>query len=315
MTEGRISPREVSQCLELAILLESSAHKPGNVSVVTDFENTRHEHYLASAVAARHAFEHAARRGILISKKKIQVSEANVGRTIRKCVSDISAWQTGGNTLLGTVILLSPIGVAAGMTNSDECIDIAELRRNLRFIVESTSPEDAVNVYRAMAVAKPSGLGKAPRFDVDDPGSIRRIRAEKVSLFEVFKIAEKYDTICSEWVNNFPITFTRAYPRLSAHIAKDCNINDAIIDTFLEVLSDYPDTFIARKAGIEKAREVSAQSREIVKLGGTRTPKGKKLLEAFDSRLRRSSNLLNPGTTADIISAALALLVLGGYRP
>ncbi len=315
MNEGRISPREVSQCLELAILLESSAHKPGNVSVVTDFENTRYEHFLASAIAAGSSFERAAQRGILISEKKIRVSEAHVGRTIRKCISDISAWQTGGNTLLGTVILLSPMAVAAGMTNSDECIGIAGLRRNLKRVAESTSPEDAVNVYRAMAVAKPSGLGKAPRLDVNDPASIRRIRTEKVSLFEVFEIAEKYDTICSEWVNNFPITFTRAYPNLSAHVAKGWKINDAVIDTFLEVLSDYPDTFIARKAGIEKAKEVSAQAAEIIKLGGTGTPEGKKQLEAFDSRLRRSSNLLNPGTTADIISAALALLVLGGYRP
>jgi triphosphoribosyl-dephospho-CoA synthetase len=31
--------------------------------------------------------------------------------------------------------------------------------------------------------------------------------------------------------------------------------------------------------------------------------------------LRKESNVLNPGTTADIIAAALALAVLGGYRP
>lgn len=44
--------KHISQCLELAVLFEASAHKPGNVSVVTNFENTRYEHFLASAVAA-----------------------------------------------------------------------------------------------------------------------------------------------------------------------------------------------------------------------------------------------------------------------
>jgi len=306
---------DVTNCFQLAILLEASAHKPGNVSVVTNFENTRYEHFLASAVAARESFEEAVRRGLAISRRKISASEAGVGKIIRKCVSDINVWQSGGNTLLGAVILLSPMAVAAGMTEYADDFDISELRRNLKLVVESTTPEDAVNVYRAMAVAKPSGLGSAPSLDVNDPASIRQIRKDKVSLFEVFKIAEKYDTICFEWVNNFPITFTRAYPGLSALVKSGWNLNDAIIETFLEVLSEYPDTFITRKAGLEKAREVSAESEKILKLGGIRASEGKKQLKVFDLKLRRSSNLLNPGTTADILSAALALLILRGYRP
>jgi triphosphoribosyl-dephospho-CoA synthase len=185
----------------------------------------------------------------------------------------------------------------------------------MTLVVKSTTPEDAVDLYKAIAVAKPSGLSRSPRLDVNDPASIGKIRREKVSLFEVFRIAEKWDRICSEWVNNFPIIFTHAYPSLFDHIQKGWNLNDAIIQTFLEVLSEYPDTFIARKAGIKKAEEVSAESRKILKSGGTATREGKKQLEAFDSKLRMSSNLLNPGTTADIISAALGLVVLGGYRP
>jgi triphosphoribosyl-dephospho-CoA synthetase len=36
----------------LAILLEVSADKPGNVNLVVGFEGTNHMHFLASAVAA-----------------------------------------------------------------------------------------------------------------------------------------------------------------------------------------------------------------------------------------------------------------------
>ena len=43
----REKAKQIQRCLELAILLEASAHKPGNVSVVTDFENTRYEHFLS----------------------------------------------------------------------------------------------------------------------------------------------------------------------------------------------------------------------------------------------------------------------------
>ena len=294
--------------------MEASAHKPGNVSVVTNFESTRYEHFLASAVAAGSSFEYAAERGIAVSSGKIRLCDVGIGRVIRECVADINEWQHGGNTLLGTVILLSPIATAAGMTRSEGEFDISKLRENLKLVVESTTPEDAVNIYEAIKIANPSGLGKAPRLDVNDPESTNKILAEKTSLFEVFKIAAKYDTICSEWVNGYPVTFDLAYPHLTNQL-ENKDLNEAIIQAFLEVLAECPDTFIARKTGLEKARDISSKAREILELGGLGTSCGKESLARFDRQLRESSNLLNPGTTADIIAAALSLCVLSGYRP
>ncbi|MCS7115191.1 MAG: triphosphoribosyl-dephospho-CoA synthase [Nitrososphaerota archaeon] len=307
----------IAQCLELAILLEVSADKPGNVNLVVGFEGTNHAHFLASAVAAAPHFRMAAERGIAASKGKLSLSDVGVGPIIRNCIADINAWQRGGNTLLGTIILLVPMASAAGMTPTSEggVFEIPELRRNLRRVVESTTPEDAVAVYEAIAIAKPSGLGKAPDLDVNDPGSVKRIRNEKISLYQVFKIASGYDMVCSEWVNNYAITFDFAYPKLASQIKESKDLNVAVIHTFLEVLSAYPDTFIARKAGIERARWVSAMAAETLKHGGLKTAKGKKRLSELDYALRRQSNILNPGTTADIIAAALALNLLTGYKP
>jgi triphosphoribosyl-dephospho-CoA synthase len=303
--------------MELAILLEASAHKPGNVNRTAGFEGTRYEHFLASAVAVAPSFELAAERGNAVSHGEIHISDVGLGRIIRDCVADVNAWQRGGNTLLGTVILLSPIAVAAGMTltNEEHAFDISKLRKNVKLVVESTTPEDSVNVYKAIRIANPSGLGEAPDLDINDPNSLNRILEEKVSLCQIFKIVEKYDTVCFEWVNNYPITFDVAYPFLMEQIKKTREINTAIIHTFLKVLAEYPDTFIARKVGIEKAKEVSSCAEEILKLGGLETSEWKKSLKKFDLKLRQGGNVLNPGTTADIIAGALALCVLGGYRP
>ena len=305
----------IAQCFELAVLLETSAHKPGNVSVVTNFENTRYEHFLASAVAARPSFEVAAERGIVACEDRSRPADIGVGNMIRNCVADIESWQHGGNTLLGTVILLIPMAVAGGMTLADGDLEVSKLRRNVKIVVESTTPEDAVSVYQAIKIAKPSGLGKAPKLDINDPTSTRRIIEEKATLFQVFQIAEKYDTICSEWVHNYPITFDFAYPFFTKQITEGADLSQAILHTFLEVLAKWPDTFIARKAGTGKAKEVSAEAGEILNLGGLETQNGRRRLAEFDARLRGSSNLLNPGTTADIVAAALAVSTLGGYRP
>ena len=310
--QERNKARYVSQCLELAILLEASAHKPGNVSIVTDFERTRYEHFLTSAVAASSSFESAAKRGLNSSENK---QSFELGRSIKECVKDIAAWQHGGNTLLGTVILLSPMAIAAGMTLAEKSFEVTSFRRNLKVVVESTTPEDAVNLYSAIEIANPGGLGKAPDLDVKDPASKQRILDRKISLYEVFKIAEKYDTICSEWTSTYQVTFDIAYPFLAQRLKKDTSPSKAVVQSFLEVFARVPDTFIARKASIEKAREVSLKAKEIVELGGAETPAGRKKLREFDHGLRRSGNLLNPGTTADLIAAALAVCVLDGYRP
>jgi triphosphoribosyl-dephospho-CoA synthase len=308
--------KHVSRCLELAMLLEVSANKPGNVTFATGFEGTRVEHFLASAVAASVWFEDAASRGIRVSGKKLGVGDVEMGQIIRDCTDDINAWQKGGNTLLGTVILLVPVAVAAGMTQAagNFGFDLARLRENLRLIVESTTAEDAVHLYEAIDIAKPGGLNEASDFDVNDSASKERLLRENISLFEVFKIASDYDDICSEWVRNYPITFDLGYPYLKAQLELG-GLNKAVVHTFLKILSEYPDTFIARKAGLEKARKISLDARRALDLNGLETSEGRRSILELDKQLRASRNRLNPGTTADLTAAALALCTLNGYRP
>lgn len=306
----------IAQNLELAILLEVSAHKPGNVSIVTDFENTRYEHFLASAVASLPSFRYAALQGIAFSEGRISLSKIGVGSVIKDCIRRIRLSQNGGNTLLGAVMLLSPMAIAAGMSRLvEDCFVVENLREELKQVVENTTPEDAVNVYEAIRIAKPSGLGKVPELDVNEPDSISKIRSAKVSLYDIFKIASEYDMICSEWTSNFPLIFDLAYPSLKKKLRRIGDVNSAVIQTFLEVLSKYPDTFIARKAGSKRAHEISSIAKKVLRAGGTETMKGKEQLAEFGLLLRKESNFLNPGTTADITCAALALCVLGGYRP
>ena len=298
------------------MLLEVTASKPGNVTPTASFAGTRFEHFLASAVAAESWFEEAARRGTAVLENKLRVSDVGMGQIIKDCAAAINEWQKGGNTLLGTVMLFVPIAVAAGMTPTEENFgfDFLLLRENLRLAVESTTAEDAVRLYEAIDVAKPSGLGEAPDLDVTDPASKTRLLKENVSLYEVFKIAAGYDDICSEWVNSYPVTFDLAYPYLTEQLKRGA-LNTAVVHTFLKVLSEHPDTFIARKVGAEKAREVSLDAKKALELGGLETPEGRESILELDRRLRESGNLLNPGTTADLTAAALALCTLSGYRP
>ena len=304
----------ISKCLQMAILFEVSANKPGNVNFMVGFEGTRVEHFLVSAVAAAPSFEEGARRGMLVEGERLSLNDIGVGQLIKNCVKDIDTWQTGGNTLLGTVILLIPIAVAAGMTQlKDDIFNLTSLRKNIKLVVESTTAKDAIKLYEAIDIANPSGLNGAPDLDVRASDSKKRIEKENVSLFDVFKIAAGYDDVCYEWVNNYPITFDIAYPELMEQL-KTKSLNTAILHTFLRVLAERPDTFISRKIGVALAHRVSAHAQQALSLGGMETPEGKESILMLDKRLRNSGNDYNPGTTADITAAALSLCNLTGYR-
>lgn len=306
----------ISQCLQLAILLEVSAEKPGNVNLTQSFEGTICQHFLASAVAAGPSFQEAAYLGTQVAEGKLDAGEVGLGQLIKSCAADVNRWQRGGNTILGTIMLLMPMAAAAGMTLSTKDFepDFSLLRGNIDLVVKASTALDSVHLYEAVDIASPSGLNKAPDLDVNDPRSKERLLKENVTLFDVFRIASAYDDVCAEWVSNYSVTFDLAFPYLTEQL-KSKPLNTAVVHTFLKILSERPDTFIARKVGKEKAAEVSAEAKAVLELGGLETAAGKTKLKEFDQKLRLTQNKCNPGTTADLTAATLALCVLEGYRP
>jgi triphosphoribosyl-dephospho-CoA synthase len=296
------------------MLLEVSAKKPGNVTSLSGFEGTSFEHFLASTVACFPSFEEAASRGISVLEGNLLIEEVGMGKIIQNCLLDINAWQKGGNTLLGAVILCVPIAVAAGMVQLEEDFDLMQLRLNLKKIVESTTSEDAVHLYETINNVKPGGLNKAPELDLNSPDSKKRLLRENISLYEVFKIAADYDSVCFEWVNNYSITIDVAYPFLMEQM-RTRDLNTSIVHTYLKVLSAYPDTLISRKVGEKISKKFSSEANRLLLLGGLDTKAGQKELTEFDRKLRENGNKLNPGTTADLIAATLGFCVLAGYRP
>jgi len=310
-------PDHVSRCLQLAILLEVSAYpKPGNVHRTADFQETEYEHFLASAVALAPHFRHASEQGVRVFSKKITLKQIEIGKNIRNAQVDVMAWQHGGNTLLGSIILLIPMATAAGLTLTENTLfSINKFRTNLKSVVESTTAQDTANVYDAITMAQPGGLGKAAEFDVTDVKSKQKILEEGVSLLEVFKISSSWDSISAEWINNYRITFDIGYPFFMRQLKETKDVNVATVHTYLKVLSEVPDTLISRKAGADKAKWVSVQAKQILEAGGLTTQRGRNRLLKLDRKLHDPAHKLNPGTTADITSATLAVAILNGYRP
>jgi triphosphoribosyl-dephospho-CoA synthase len=263
--------------------LEVSAEKPGNVTPNRSFGDMGYGDFLRSSVALGPVMARAGQRA--------------VGETIRAAIVATRGW-TQANTNLGIVLLFAPLAKAA-LGGEDG------LRGNLRQVLRHLTIEDARAVYEAIRLASPGGLEEAVEHDV---------RAEPaVTLRQAMAGAVERDSIAAEYLGDYAITFERGLPALEANLAKGISTDQAVLQTYLELLAGVPDTLIGRKRGLEAAQAVSDEAAQVIAAGGVFTAGGRQAIAALDTHLRGApGNSLNPGTTADLIAATLFVALLEG---
>jgi len=138
-----------------------------------------------------------------------------------------------------------------------------------------------------------------------------------IPLRDAMALAADRDSIAREYVTDFAITFELGAPALRGALTAGLTWTQAVVETYLDLLSAVPDSHVARKLGSAAAETIMRRSREVRRAGGARTPSGRLALAAFDAQLRDDRNTRNPGTTADLTAAALCLVILedGWHSP
>ncbi|MDD1779312.1 MAG: triphosphoribosyl-dephospho-CoA synthase, partial [Candidatus Helarchaeota archaeon] len=304
----------IAHCVAIAALLEVSGYpKPGNVHRTQDFGETRYEHFLVSGVTISPLLQEIAYRGFRAQKNQIGLSDLKLGAQILKGVKTNLEWQKGGNTNLGILLLFTPLACAAGMMIADPSPSLSRLRSNLGLIIKNSVSDDTINLFSAIRLANPGGLGQVDKFDVSKTPS-EALKKEGINLYEIFKMSADHDNIAKEWITEFQITFGVGYPYFKQVFLETQDINVAVVHCFLKILSTYPDTLICRKHGTALAEYVSHEAKDILEKGGLLT--NKELLWNFDQQLRKKSERakINPGTTADLTAASIMVALLEGLR-
>ena len=277
----RHDPDVVAGAAQLACVLEASAEKPGNITPSHDFDDTSYEDMLRSGIALGPELGRAGERG--------------VGETVLAAVR-ASRGAAGANTNLGIALLLAPLARAALIGGP--------LRERLGDVLGALTVDDARAAYAAIRLAGAGGLDERVEHDVrDEP---------RVTLREAMAAAAQRDTIAGEYVTDHAVTFELGLPALADALDDELRPRDAIVELALRLLAGVPDTLIARKRGADAAGHVSADARQVLAAGGVRTARGRTALAGFDASLRKEGNALNPGTTADLVTAVLFVALLEG---
>jgi triphosphoribosyl-dephospho-CoA synthase len=263
-------------CAQLACIWEATARKPGNVHRHCDFTDLTYLDFLTSAAAIAPEMELAPTR--------------HVGETVLAAVR-ATRLVTATNTNLGIVLLIAPLAaVPAGQP----------LRPGLHGVLDRLDVEDSRLVYEAIRLAHPAGLGEVADQDVRDEPTL--------PLREIMALAAERDLIARQYVNGFELVFDKAVPRLCAALGQGHGLEQAIITCHLDLLARHRDSLILRKRGPEVADEVTRRARQILDTG--------RGVEEFDAWLREDGHARNPGTTADLVAAALFVALREGHiRP
>ena len=292
---GETDGEPVRRAFIEACALDVQARKAGNVSEASPGHGMHAGLFLQSAQAAA---------------PPLCVARARVGERIEAAVRATQDL-VRCNTNLGIVLLCAPIVAAQERRALGE--PGLSLATSIRAVLEALDIDDARAAYRAIALARPAGLGSAPEQDIDAVPTVG-LRAAMAMAAGRDRIARQYADAFADvfdpGVASFERTRDRALRRGSA--PRTARIQ-AMQAAFLEFLAAWPDSHIARKHGDAAAHSVMAEARP----WRQRARRGDTLdadpaWAAWDESLKARG--LNPGTSADLCVAAAFLASLEAAR-
>ena len=262
----------VSHQFRHACRIDQWALKPGNVGLHGAGHGKTMEDYRCSASVAAEPISHPS---------------WSIGTRIHRAArATFNA--VGCNTNLGVLLLAGPLAEAyyrgKGSGNS--------LRQSMSKVLSETTCADAEEVYRAIRLMNPAGLGTADEADVHD--------SPRGTLREMMELAAGRDLVARQFGCNFAQVLEEAAPLWNTLKKRWESPEWATSGVFLSILAHHVDTHIARIHGIKEATRVSGKITSLAEefCAATAPRKFRQRLLELDVSWKRSG--ISPGAAADI---------------
>ncbi len=263
----------VAACVATALTLVYSAPTPGVGSRYVD-GRVAHESRMLSVISAREVLAGSGRRG--------------VGETVLE--TTLASLPLAGFADPRAVAYLAPFCRAALLGESSGSVlarlghdDLAPFARALEAAGEGGMLAGALRV--ALGAGKDATLRDAMRF------------------------AAARDALAREYARGFEVTRELARPALLTALSRADSVRGALVQAYIEVLSEVPDLDVAGRAGRQEAEEVSRMAHGVLKAGGVHSRRGLEGIANLGGLLRADSRL-SPTTTEYPVIAAAFLVAL-----
>ena len=297
VTENEIK-LTAGQIATLVCQLEVSAVKPGNVHRSADFEDATLIDFLNSGVALGHAID-----------ASLDTSHpVGVGQMILSAVK-ATAWVTNTNTNLGIILLLCPL---ARVHDRGDVLDNTTLTK----FFNALTPKDAQDVYAAIARSGAGGLNAKPGdATAQQPYDVRANDSAPRDLLTAMRIAAERDMLAKQYCTGLRDVFDFVLPAIEEGLSRLGLLSSAIVFAHVKTMAHFPDSLIARKLGEQTAIQSAGYAQRAIDQFAQCDEDFSPFWDSvsdLDFWLRSDHHLRNPGTTADLISAALFVGVANG---
>lgn len=272
--------------LRECFLCEVRALKPGNVSRHAGGHDMECEDFIKSAE----------RVAPILCDPAL-----GVGRRILESVrATLEAVQC--NTNLGMILLAAPLIRAWERSAPASPVGGAEpdkgLSAALRAALASLTHADGRDLFAAIRLANPGGLGRVEKHDVQD-------LASGADLGAAMEAARGRDLVARQYANGYREVLRVGMPRLRDYERRWNSAEWACVACYLGYLAQFRDTHVWRKHGAAVAERTRAKAAAAwARFADCGDPErmGDFLL-AFDRELKRDG--INPGACADLTFASL----------
>lgn len=273
-------PISIGQCATLAIIMEATAPKPGNVHRGADFEDLSYPDFIVAAALVGPILDRAV--------------DAPLGQTV---LAAVAATRAGveTNTNLGTLLLIAPLAKVPRAT---------PLAAGVKQVLAQLTPADARDVYEAIRLANPGGMGTVEQADIS--------QAPPADLIEAMRLASDRDMVARQYAEDFEQVLEVVVPRIARAVGAGLSLPEAIVKVHLELMSAFPDSLIARRRGPDVAHQSAARAQKVLAAGRPGEFAYRSALEDLDFWLRSDGHNRNPGTTADLLAAGLFVALREG---
>lgn len=290
--------------------------KPGNVNPTQSVGKTTYQHFLLAIDAIKNSY-----LKIIDETASVKIpSNTTFGPVLYQAVNSMMEAQSGGNVLLGHILLFTPLIWTCkkwfDSKDSTEPLTWTKFWTLNPQTLDNATSEDGVWLSRAITRAQPGGLnnpGGKPlqsEFDFTRSDIEQQIITHGKTFEQLFAESATFDAISAEMISNYSFSREILTTWIIQNQANYSKASNKIVDLFLHILSRQPDSLIFRKNSLEIAKSIQNDAKIIIELGGIRTQEGKKKILELNQRLMAANGKLNPGTTADLTACILFLSLI-----
>ncbi len=275
-----LGPLSAGQCFALATIMEATVPKPGNIHRGADFEDASYPDFIVAATVVSPIIDRAAERPL--------------GKTLVDAVASTRA-AVSTNTNLGTLLLVAPLAKVTAA---------APLAAGVAAVLAELTPQDTCDVYEAIRLAHPGGLGKVESADVAE--------APPLNLLDAMRLAAERDLVARQYATDFQDLFETVVPWIRAAVDAGPDLPAAIVHVHVQLMACFPDSLIARRCGPEIAQQSAVRAQRVLDSGKPGDDAYDFGLSDLDFWLRADGHRRNPGTTADLVAAGLFVALREG---